>query len=65
MNFLEDMIYVNKSVLDKSFKSITKNWMIILTGFLYTIINLLNCPPMYFEKFYINNYHIDKIKNIL
>lgn len=41
MNYLEDMIYVNKSALDKTLKSITKNWMIILTGFLYTIINLV------------------------
>lgn len=41
MNFIEDMIYVNKSALDKTFKSITKNWMIILTGFVYTVINLV------------------------
>lgn len=35
------MIYVNKSALDKTIKSIRKNWMIILTGFVYTAINLV------------------------
>ena len=41
MSFFEDMIYVNKSVLEKTVKSISKNWMIILTGFLYTVINIV------------------------
>lgn len=41
MEFLEDMIYVNKGVLDKTIKSFTKNWMIIFTGLAYTIINML------------------------
>ncbi len=41
MNFLEDLIDINKSVLDKTLKSFMKNWMIIFTGIVYTIINLL------------------------
>lgn len=41
MNFLEDMIDINKGVLDKTMKSFIKNWIIIFTGIVYTIINLL------------------------
>lgn len=41
MNYLEDMIDVNKSVLDKTLKSFTKNWMIIITGIVYTVMNLI------------------------
>ncbi|OLS02821.1 hypothetical protein [Tissierella creatinophila] len=41
MDYLEDMIYVNKSVLEKSVKSFAKNWMIVLTAIVYTVINLI------------------------
>lgn len=41
MEFLEDMIDVNKGVLDKTIKKMTENWMLIFTGLAYTIINLL------------------------
>ncbi|MGO1469979.1 MAG: hypothetical protein ACTHW2_08155 [Tissierella sp.] len=40
MNFLEDIIYVNRSALDKTLKNFTKNWMIIFTGIVYIMINL-------------------------
>lgn len=41
MEILEDLIYVNKNALDKTVKSFAKNWMIIFSGIIYVIINLL------------------------
>lgn len=41
MNFFEDMIYVNKGVLNKTVKSFAKNWTILLTVFAYSIINII------------------------
>lgn len=41
VSFLEDMIYVNKTVVEKAIRNFKKNWMIILTGVVYTAINLL------------------------
>lgn len=41
MNYLQDMIDVNKTALEKTFKSLAKNWMIIFTGIVYTVINLI------------------------
>ena len=41
MEFLEDVIYVNKNALEKTIKSFSKNWMIIFTGIVYVILNIL------------------------
>ncbi len=41
MNFLEDIIYVNKGALGKAVKSFSKNWMLAFTGIVYTLLNLL------------------------
>lgn len=41
MSFFEDMIYVNKSAFEKTFKSFVKNWFIVFTGIVYTFINLI------------------------
>ncbi len=40
MEIIEDLIYVNKTALTKAIKSISKNWMIIFTGIVYTILNI-------------------------
>lgn len=41
MNILKDIIYINKEVGAKTIKSFKKNWMIIFTGFVYTILNII------------------------
>ena len=41
MNILKDIIYVNKEAGKKSLASFQKNWIIIFTGFVYTILNFL------------------------
>ncbi|NLW22659.1 MAG: hypothetical protein GXY88_05330 [Tissierellia bacterium] len=41
MSLLEDIILVNKSVVKKSIKSFTKNWMIIFSGLVYLFLNIV------------------------
>ncbi len=41
MDILKDSINVNKKVLDRTLKSLKKSWMIIFTGIVYMIINLV------------------------
>ncbi|MBC8591258.1 hypothetical protein [Wansuia hejianensis] len=41
MDLLKDLIYVNKTAGTKTIKSLTKNWLIIFTGIVYTILNLV------------------------
>lgn len=41
MEFLEDMMIINKSVLDKTFKSFINNWLLVFTGIIYTLVNLV------------------------
>lgn len=41
MNYIEDMIYVNKIVLNQTLKGFTKNWKIIFTAIVYTGINII------------------------
>lgn len=41
MNIIKDIIYVNKEAGAKTLKSFKKNWIIIFTGFIYTILNML------------------------
>lgn len=40
MDILKDIIYINKSSWNRTIKSISKNWMIIFTGIIYTILNI-------------------------
>ncbi len=40
MEIIEDLVYVNKLSLQKTIKSISKNWIIIFTGIIYTILNI-------------------------
>lgn len=40
MNILKDIIYVNKEAAMKTLESFQKNWIIIFTGILYTILNI-------------------------
>lgn len=37
---LKDIIYINKTAFNRTIKSISKNWMIIFTGIIYTILNI-------------------------
>ena len=39
MDLIKDLFFVNGAVIKKSSKSFFKNWMIIFTGFVYTIIS--------------------------
>lgn len=41
MNLLQDIILVNKSTVKKSIKSFKKNWPIVFTGLIYTILNMI------------------------
>ena len=41
MNYIQDFIYANKQTITKSAKGLTKNWGIIFTGIVYTIISML------------------------
>lgn len=40
MNIIKDIVYVNKDAGLKTIDSFKKNWMIIFTGFVYTILNI-------------------------
>lgn len=40
MEIIKDLVYVNKLSLQKTIKSISKNWIIIFTGIIYTILNI-------------------------
>ena len=40
MNIIKDIVYVNKEAGLQTIKSFKKNWIIIFTGFIYTILNL-------------------------
>lgn len=40
LNFLQDMIMINKNTFKKTIKSFAKNWIIIFTGLVYTFLNL-------------------------
>lgn len=39
-DILKDIKYINKTSLNRTIKSISKNWMIIFTGIIYTILNI-------------------------
>ena len=41
MDYLKDFIYVNKHSLKKTIVSLKDNWMIVFTGLVYTILNLI------------------------
>ncbi len=41
MEFLTDIIYINKSIVKKAFMSLYKNWMIIFTGIFYTTATIV------------------------
>lgn len=41
MEFLKDIIYINKMVIKKVSDLFVKNWLIIFTGIIYTTINLI------------------------
>lgn len=41
MDILKDIYFVNLSTIKKAWKSFLKNWPIVFTGFLYSIINTL------------------------
>lgn len=41
MEFLKDIIYINKMAINKVSELFIKNWMIIFTGLIYTTINLI------------------------
>ena len=41
MDFLNDIIYVNKEVGLKTIHSFKKNWFIIFTGIIYTLLNII------------------------
>lgn len=40
MNYMKDFMYVNKQSILKTIKSLKKNWLIIFTGIVYTIIGI-------------------------
>ncbi|NLY44689.1 MAG: hypothetical protein GX053_01660 [Tissierella sp.] len=40
MNIFKDIIYVNKEAGKKTIESFKKNWIIIFTGFVYTLLNI-------------------------
>ena len=37
---LKDIMYINKASLNRTIKSFSKNWIIIFTGIIYTILNI-------------------------
>lgn len=37
---MKDFIYLNKASFNKTVKSLSKNWMIIFTGIIYTVLNI-------------------------
>lgn len=39
-DILKDIIYINKTSWNRTIKSISKNWMIVFTGIIYTILNI-------------------------
>lgn len=41
MEILRDLMYTNKSISKKAFMSLTKNWLIILTGLFYSVATSL------------------------
>lgn len=41
MDIIKDIIYVNKTTAKNTFKDFNKNWYIIFTGIIYTILNLI------------------------
>lgn len=41
MNLIKDLLLVNKLTVKKSIKSFSKNWMLIFTGLVYTLLNIL------------------------
>ncbi len=41
MDILKDLCIIHSNVLKKSLKGFGKNWMIIFTGFVYTLINIV------------------------
>ncbi len=41
MDLIKDFLLVNKSTIKKSTKSLGKNWMLVFTGLVYTILNIL------------------------
>lgn len=41
MNLIKDLLLVNKLTMKKSIKSFSKNWMLIFTGLVYTLLNIL------------------------
>ena len=50
MNFIKDIIYINKNTIKKSFEMFQKNWTIIFTGLIYlgiTIIATLLLSPFF------------------
>ncbi|NMB26771.1 MAG: hypothetical protein GX987_01805 [Tissierellia bacterium] len=40
MDILQDIFMINKTTIKKSIKSFKKNWIIIFTGLVYTILNM-------------------------
>ncbi|MFA5525049.1 MAG: hypothetical protein WDA24_11885 [Tissierellales bacterium] len=40
MNILKDLLLVNKSTLKKTSKLFLNNWVIVFTGFVYTVLNI-------------------------
>lgn len=41
MDLIKDFLLVNKFTIKKSIKSFGKNWMLVFTGLVYTILNIL------------------------
>ncbi len=39
LEIINDLIYINKTTLKKSYNLILKNWLLIFTGFVYAILN--------------------------
>ena len=40
MEYIKDLIYVNKHTINKTMSSLKKNWLIIFAGIVYTIISI-------------------------
>lgn len=41
MDIIKDIIYVNKEAGSKTLESFQKNWLIVFTGFIYTVLNYI------------------------
>ncbi|WP_427338448.1 hypothetical protein [Caloranaerobacter sp. DY30410] len=41
MEIINDLIYINKTALKKSYNLILKNWTLIFTGIVYSVLNLM------------------------